>query len=215
MSLCPSAHLHLEWIKKNPSFVPDVPIRVGFNTYYDDMKDFWSWNSQVCPSAVPAMANRWILDDIRLFDTYQERLRAKKIELGISEKKLKYFCTLNFNHQTYTIQKCLDALNVILSYSWVLKCRAVFEFHRETGIHPHIHLMITTTVPNKSKVAEKLWAVKDIKKIILKKPFVDVKPAQAYHDKYILLDKEEKKMSYVAKDILWRRENSIPEFFEK
>lgn len=214
MSLHPSAHLHLEWIKKNPSFIPDIPLRSGFRTYLEDMQDFWNWNSQICPSGVSVMANRWLLDDMRLCDSYEQRLRAKKLELGYSDRKLMFFCTIGFNHQTYTIQKCISVINKILSFDWVLKCRAVFEFHRENGEHPHVHLMITTTI-TKSKVVEKLWATGGIKQIVLKKNFVDVKLALDAHHKYILLDKQEKKLPYVAKDILWRRENSIPEFFEK
>jgi len=220
MSLSPSAHLHLEWIKKHPSFVPDIPLRAQFKTYYDDMQDFWTWNSKICPGAVPMMANRWLLDDIRLMDTYEARLRAKKVELGISDRKLEFFCTIGFNHQTYTIAKCVDVINKILSFDWVLKCRAVFEYYRENGEHPHVHFLITTTL-TKSKVIEKIWATGGIKQIVLAnrgiKPstFIDVKPAERAHHKYIMLDKQEKKMSYVAKDIIWRRENSIPEFFEK
>lgn len=210
-----NAHLHLEWIKKNPSFIPDIPIRSGFKTYLEDMQNFWSWNSTIFPDAIPAMANRWLLDDMRLCDSYEQRLRAKKVELGYADRKLVFFCTLGFNHQTYTIEKCIGIINKILLFDWVLKCRAVFEFHRENGEHPHVHFLITTTVPHKSKVKEKLWATGGIKKLVLKKHFVDVKLALDNHYRYIMLDKTEKKMPYVAKDIIWRRQNSIPEFFEK
>lgn len=215
MALHPSAHLHLEWIKKNPNFVPDVPVRPEFKTYFDEMTNFWSWNMKICPDAVPMMANHWLKSDLRLVQSYETRLAEKKVELGLITNTLTWFCTLNYNHQTWTIEKCLKILNKILSYDWVFKCRAVFEYHREGGLHPHMHLLITTDVKYKKKVIEKLWAVKDIKKVISDVNFISVEPGQSHHDKYIMGDKKQDKLSYVAEDRLWREANNIPHLFQK
>jgi len=216
MALSPSAHLHLEWIKKHPGFVPDIPLRPNFKTYYDDMQDFWTWNTKICPGAVPMMADRWLLDDVRLSQTYDERLRQKCKDLGIVVKKHDWFATLNFPDTPNLIPKIKDLITKILSFDWVLKCRAVFEYHGSKSTHPHVHLLITTEL-TKSKVIEKLWAAKGIKTLMNnKKNFIQVEdkilPA---HYTYIKLEKELDKMPFVAKDIVWRRQNSIPEFYEK
>lgn len=219
MALPPSAHLHLEWIKKHPGFVPDIPLRPNFKTYFDDMQDFWTWNTKICPGAVPMMADRWLLDDVRLSQSYDERLRQKCKDLGIAVKQHVWFATLNFpdsENISVLIPKIKDVVSKILSFDWVTKCRAVFEYHGSKGTHPHVHLLITTPF-TKSKVVEKLWATGGIKVLMnQKKNFVQVqKETLPSHHKYILLDKEENKMPLVAKDIVWRRQNSIPEFYEK
>jgi len=99
MALHPSAHLHLEWIKKHPGFVPDIPIQPQFKTYYEDMQNFWIYNTKVCPDSVPMMANRWLADDIRLQQSYEARLRDKCKELGVALKKHDWFATLNFKDE--------------------------------------------------------------------------------------------------------------------
>lgn len=215
MSVNPSCHLHLEWIKKNPSFVPELPLYPSCKTYFEDMVFFYKSCAETStPENMTMLGNRWLADDIRLMQSYEQRLRDKKKELHLSDKKNVFFCTIGFNHQTFTIEKCVNVINAILSFQWVLSCRAVFEFYRENGEHPHVHFLITTDI-FKSKVVEKLWATKGIKSIVLKKTFIDVKQALDVHHKYIMLEKQEKKMPYVAKDIIWRQANNIPEFFQK
>jgi len=158
MALHPSAHLHLEWIKKHPGFVPDIPIQPQFKTYYEDMQNFWIYNTKVCPDSVPMMANRWLADDIRLQQSYEARLRDKCKELGVALKKHDWFATLNFKDEekmSVLIPKIKDLITKILSFDWVLKCRAVFEYHGSKGNHPHVHMLITTPF-TKSKVVDKL-----------------------------------------------------------
>lgn len=215
MALSPSAHLHLEWIKKHPGFVPDIPLRPNFRTYFDDMQDFWMWNTKICPGAVPMMADRWLLDDVRLLQSYDERLRQKCKDLGIVEKKHVWFATLNFPDDPLLIPKIKDVIERLLGLEWVLKCRAVFEYHGSKGNHLHVHILITTEY-TRSRVIDSLWAIGGIKKIMGKKNFVDVSTKTVpCHHKYILLEKEEDKMPNVAKDIIWRLKNKIPEFYEK
>lgn len=217
-SFCSTAHLHLEWIKKHPSFIPESRTS-GFEskTYLEEMMSHYlCWhNPEFFPqSSLQMMCDSFFSADLRLFESYEERLSTKKIEYNISNKKFSYFCTVGFNHQTWTIEKCVNVINTILSFPWVMSCRAVFEYHRENGLHPHCHFLITTDIV-KSKVVEKLWAAKGIKAVVLKKSFIDVKPAIDNHKKYILLDKQPTKMSYVVEDRIWRKANNIPEFFEK
>lgn len=62
---------------------------------------------------------------------------------------------------------------------------------------------------------EKIWAAKGIKKVCLKKSFIDYKIAADYHSDYVNGIKVKEKMKYVEKDIHWRLINNIPEVFEK
>lgn len=216
MSLSPTATLHLQWIKKHPLFVCDWCFIAHNQTYYEVVNLMYLSMCEHTDNMVNVekCINRFFHDDLLLFDSYENALALKKVEYNIGSKQLAYFCTIGFNHQTYTISSCVDVINTILTFPWVLSCRAIFEFHRENGEHPHCHFLINTDI-QKSKVVEKIWATKGIKKICLKKSFIDVKLALPVHSKYIMLEKQESKMAYVAKDIIWRKNNAIPEFFEK
>lgn len=160
---------------------------------------------------------------------YQQLVRDMKIKLNsksvldsmyvslskdVKQTINRFFVTIGFNHQTWSINKCLELIQVILSFDWLITARIVFELHRENGEHPHIHMLIETTQP-KSKVVEKLWAAKGIKKIVLKKTFIDVKVALVSHDDYIAGIKQESKMKYVEMDRQWRLENDIEPYYEK
>lgn len=210
MLLYMSIHLHLQWIKKHPLFIPDWCILDHTESYFNVMTLIYKES----PTMPQICIDRFFRDDLRVFDEYENAMNLIKTSYNIGAKSLSYFCTIGFNHQTYTIEKCVDVINTILTFPWVLSCRAVFEFHRENGEHPHCHFLISTEI-QKSKVLEKIWATKGIKKVCLKKSFIDVKVALPAHAKYIMLDKQQSKMAYVAKDIIWRKKNAIPEFFEK
>jgi len=210
--LSPTSLLHLEWIKKHPLFVPYGSVHE--KTYFEDMMVVYKSLALFQPNSVEFLADDFFKVDLKQFESYEERLATKKIQYDIAVKHIDYFCTIGFNHQTWSVDKCVTVINTILSFPWVEKCRAVFEYHRENGEHPHCHLLITCQI-QKSKVVEKLWATKGIKKVCLKKTFIDVKPAIPAHYKYILLDKQESKLNYVKLDRSWRLFNQIPEYFEK
>jgi len=220
-----TAMLHLQWIKKHPTFVCNWCI-LGINeNYFDVMTSIYgSWgkidpvafrNTGIWDDSCNKCAIRFFNDDLRAMDAYENSVALIKAQLPSVPKFLSFFLTIGFNHQTYTIPKCVALIEKILTYDWILKCRAVFEFHRENGEHPHCHFLITTSLPNKSKFLEQIWAVKGIKTIVLKKTFIDVQPALPRHTPYIMLDKADTKKIYIAKDIIWRKTNNIPEFFEK
>lgn len=213
-----TATLHLQWIRTHPLFIPETPIPSHHKgTYFEFMQIVYD---NTPDKACDMLANIYFSDDLRFSDSYETRLAAAKLQYRIGEKILTHFTTIGFNHQTYTIPKCKAVIDKIISFPWVLKCRAVFEFHRENGTHPHVHLLITTDITG-SKVREKIWAAEGIKNIVLanngRKPstFIDTKPALPNHFNYVLLIKQESKMQYVAKDIVWRKANNIPEFYEK
>jgi len=126
------------------------------------------------------------------------------------------FVTIGFNHQTWNIASCVKVIETIVKRDYIKTIHAVFEYHRETGFHPHVHMLITPSEPLcRTKLIEKIWATAGIKKVCLKKSFVDYKLAADYHHKYINLEKKDSKMPYVAKDIEWRHQNGIPEFWKK
>lgn len=226
MALPPSAHLHLEWIKHNPSFVPEIPIRTEFKTYFDDMQNFWYFHvkMQTPIESITMMADHWLRADMKLLQSYETRILEVKRLNGIGVRNYYYFVTLNFSNQLWSIPKCLKVMNNVLKASWVLTCLGNFEYHVETGLHPHMHLLLSTPPllsPTKKSTTKNLvkflFKLSGMQSVLTAEHFIEVDsdPKIEEHRKYILGDKRESKLSYVAKDILWRRENSIPEFFEK
>lgn len=157
------------------------------------------------------LAEKQLRDDMARFSEAQ--LALVQVSLPQTEKP-DWFLTLGFNHQTWDVPKCKDIILRVLQLPFVKSASAVFELHRENGIHPHCHFYIEThsKIP-KSKIIEKVWAVAGIKKVILNKNFVDLKIAQPIHMKYIQGEKQEAKLKYVAMDKQWREENNIPHLF--
>jgi len=228
-----TAMLHLQWIKKHPTFVCNWCV-LGINeNYFDVMTSIYgSWgkvdyvncriDNTIWDDNHDKCAVRFFNDDLLCFNAYENSLALLTAKIITTPKVLSFFLTIGFNHQTYTIPKCVALIEKILTYDWILKCRAVFEFHRENGEHPHCHFLITTSLPNKSKFLEQMWAVGGIKQVVLAQgngkkcpTFIDAKPAEPRHIPYIMLDKADKKKQYIQKDIIWRKNNNIPEFFEK
>lgn len=194
-----SKQLKTGWLPRNAEDLSESYLEIMKFTY---SKDFVS----------QAYAERCYLDDIK-WTVECEKAKTQLLKSLIDSSK-RYFVTIGFNHQTWTIQRCITLIKRIMEFDWVEKYYAVFELHRENGLHPHVHMMIQTSL-TKSKLSEKLWAVRGIKDIVLKKPFIDVKPYESYRDKYLLGEKTESKMPYVIKDQQWRTENQIPHYFEK
>jgi len=206
-----TAVLHLQWIRTHPLFIPESKIPDGYNTYFEFMQMVYN---NTTDQSCDMLANIYFADDLRFSESYETRLAAAKTEYRIGDKLFHHFITIGFNHQTWSVAKCKAVIETIISFSWVLKCRAVFEYHRENGTHPHVHFVITTDI-SKSKVIEKIWRTGGMQKIVLKKSFIECKPALPVHYNYVMLIKQESKHQYIAKDIIWRKANNIPEFYEK
>jgi len=197
--------LHLNWIKSNKNFVPKNGNDLS-EPYYDIMRFTYQQ-----PNSSQNYAKICLIEDI------EWKKKSCKVlgELSIAtSSSTRHFVTIGFNHQTWSVASCVAVIKRIMALDWIDNATAVFELHRENGEHPHCHFLIDTKF-TKSKILEKLWAVKDIKKIVLQKSFIDYKVAQDYHVKYINGDKIENKMPYVEKDILWRQENNIEQLFKK
>lgn len=202
--------LHLQWILKRPNFLPQ-------GDHYDDYH-LVMWTLYQKPNVTQELAKTFFEYDrkcILVYDQLISELNKQDLK-EINSKSDKLFITIGFNHQTWTISDCVKVIENIIAFDWIKSCTAKFELFRENGEHPHCHFLIELThkIP-KSKVLEKLWATKGIKKVCLKKSFIDYKIAEAYHDDYVNGIKKESKMKYVALDQEWRLINNVPEVFQK
>lgn len=198
---------HLSWIKNNPQFVPQGYAQFSAYTYFEIMTELYA-NPRVKQNHAEMLYEAdqlWLEKCSQIKKTMFKRVKTKPTTC---------FVTIGFNHQTWSIQSCIDVINKIKSFDWVKSFQGCFELHRQNGEHPHCHMIIDTD-ETKSKVLEKIWATKGIKKIVLKKSFIDYKVCEDYHYKYIHGDKIESKILYVNKDNLWRVQNDIPHLFEK
>jgi len=203
--------LHLSWIRQNPQFVTKHHQTFASEPYYDLMATTYarSYCNQEC-------ARRFFAADMRWKKTADELIKNMTKEAHKDDPLAPIFVTIGFNHQTWDIPGCVKVIENIVQLGWVGSIHAVFELHRENGLHPHVHMLITPNVPiTKSKTIEKIWAAKGIKKVCLKKSFIDYKIAADYHHKYILGDKTEAKTQYVLADVEWRSKNGIPQYFKK
>lgn len=203
---------HLAWIAQNPKFLPYKFVIIGSQTYLDVMRELY--HGPLGRSMTEEIAHRLFRGDLLHQRETQAILTNVLAEID-KDVKNDFFITIGFNHQTWSISSCVKVIQTILEFDWILTCRAVFELHRENGEHPHVHLYIVSKIKHRSKILEKLWATKGIKKVVLRKSFIDCKKAELYHRKYIILDKTECKLPLIEKDKIWRENNSIPEFFVK
>jgi len=199
---------HLSWVNSHPTFMPQGTHMCGQD--YSDSLNFlyYQTGSELVNQE---FARRLFKSDI----DYHQSLSVIISSLSESITAPRFFVTIGFNHQTWNVRSCVKVIENILTFDWIVSCRAVFELHRENGEHPHCHFLIETVKMYKSKILEKIWATKGIKSVCLKKSFIDCKCAEVYHDDYINLVKVESKMKFVTMDTKWRSENNIPEHFIK
>lgn len=199
---------HLSWVTSHPNFMPQGTHMCG-QDYSDSLNFLYYQTGSVFVNQ--EFARRLFKSDI----DYHQSLSVIISSLSESINAPKFFITIGFNHQTWNVRSCVKVIENILTFDWIISCRAVFELHRENGEHPHCHFLMETEKMFKSKILEKIWATKGIKSVCLKKSFIDCKPAERYHDDYINLIKQESKMKFVTMDTKWRSENNIPEHFIK
>jgi len=202
--------LHLAFLKSNSQFTPKYS--------YDYTEPYFNIISELYrnPRVTNSHAQMLYDGDMLWQKTCKQAIKSDIRNAHKADPIAPVFVTIGFNHQTWSIPSCVKVIETIKSRPWIKTIRAVFEIHRDNGMHPHVHMLIQPSEPiTKSKMLEKIWAIAGIKDIVLKKTFIDYKVAADYHHKYIMLDKTEDKMEYVHKDIDWRLENDIPEYWEK
>lgn len=210
--------MHLKWITDNPRFIPYGGVNAEIApTYLKYMQWFYFENDMVTSDSERNEHGYYFLKS----DISHERSTELALKRYLKDTNVmvpsSHFVTLNFDHATWSIPACIDVLNIIIGFEWVIYLRAVFELHRENGkIHPHMHLIIVTADKMaKSTLIFKLWAVGGIKKVMHGKNFIDCMPLEDRHHKYVLGIKDDKKMPFVKKDVVWRERNNIPDLFLK
>lgn len=202
---------HLAWINRTPSFVPKNAADFNGNSYFSVMSELYKVQSKF--PGLQKYAKMTYEEDVLWSDEcikIHECVLKSKYDLKKTEP-FKYFMTIGFNHQTWTIPKCVKAINNIIDLEWVIRVKANFELYRENGEHPHCHFYFTS-FRTKKDILERLSRPKYITDVVLSKNFIDIKPAALYHLDYIMLDKTSSKLSYVAKDKEWREKNDIADF---
>ena len=218
----PSAALHLQWIKKHPSFIPawEWSACGTESNYFESVQQMYMTFHWTLPDT-DVSARKLIIEkgwlqffvaDLRTHQAYEEKLLAVMTQNQIATKSYSYFATINFDVKLSTVPKVLALIEVLHSFKWLQTSTLIFENYGSTGAHHHIHMLITTPAHKdyvRSKIVEKMFAAKNLKKICTSKNFIDVKIAIPYHTKYIKYEKEESKMANCAKDRQWRDENKI------
>jgi hypothetical protein len=201
---------HLTWLKSAEArtFVPKYPHDYQETSYYDIMKYIYAK-----PACSQQLAEQMFLADKLHFKSTLAVIKNinKIVEKSQPTPSQFHFVTIGFNHQEFTIDACHIAIQKILKMDWVKSAKANLEYHRENGTHPHVHFIIETPYL-KGKIVDSIFKPKYMKKLVLKKNFIDVKTAQECHYKYINLEKQESKMSYVKQDQEWRQKNKIPDY---
>lgn len=202
---------HLAWISEQTKrgFIPKEYGDWKYNIPYLEMMRF-TYSQPNCTQ----QNAEWFYEADKLWFSEKTKISRdmdKKIQKLIPTPNGCWFITIGFNHQTWTVDKCVKAIQKIINMDWVIRCKANFELFRDNGEHPHCHFYIETR-ECKSKILDKLWRPNYIKEIVLKRNFIDIKEAGDQHQKYINLEKVDEKMECVKKDKEWRLSNNIPDF---
>jgi len=154
----------------------------------------------------------------------KEQEMANKI-LGVAPvtEMKSWFITIGFVKDVFTVGKGVKCVERFLTYDWVSKCKIVMEFYTEHGWRPHIMMRLETPSHIGKKKACASVLVETIFKssgfrvckILEAKNHIEVKPFQPYHEKYLSLDKQDGKLEYLIKDDEFRKNEGVPEFWEK
>jgi len=200
---------YIRWVLEHPSFKKDE-FSIPYVDIVRTMVD--------CPVITEEYIKRSFMLDIRQFKKVDiDALAIKKLEKeamsGIDIESFA-FVTIGYNEQTITPHKMKEIEQRLRQQSHWISVESVHEKHRENGIHHHTHFLIKWKgYLCKAKIIQYIYQIKDIKKVVLAKSFIDVKMQDdiSYADrlKYIQGDKTASKMQYVRQDIEWRQLNNL------
>lgn len=205
---------HLQWIKNHPNFIPSDGNVVD-NTASGGGRVISHFDTMSLVYQNPnthQLAHSWFRDDVRLHNVIILRTHQYEADF-LKDSPRCYFATIGFMDSS-DIKTLHNIVKTILSFDWLTKCLAVLEFNTEKGLHPHLHIYLHCNLP-KSKVIEKLFATKGLKKVCSGKNFIDCKVALPSHKQYVQGVKQDSKEEYVKADRRLRREYGIPDLFEK
>jgi len=194
---------HLQWIRNHPRFTG----RDTYNYPYIEIME----QTYKHPSITDELAMLFFQSDIKWYDECNTLIMNIVSKSKAPPLPDSLFITIGFNHQTWSPQKCHAAIENLLTLTFIKSCIGVFELHRENGVHPHVHLLITTDKKYpKSKIIDKIYLAKSIKDLVVGKQFIDYKIAEPYHQQYIGGNKQESKLQYVNQDNLYKEAQGIP-----
>lgn len=208
------AQAHLQWIKNHPNFIPDGGLVVD-NTrtgggrsisHFETMSLFYSDPNRLC------LAERFFRDDVRLHNVIVLRTHQYQAEF-LKDAPRCFFVTIGFA-DTSDVETLHKIVKTIIAFEWVINVLAVLEFNTSKGIHPHLHMYLHCNLPE-SKVIEKLFATKGLKKVCTGKNFIDCSQGLPSHKQYVQGVKQDSKEEYVKADRQYRRRYNIPDLFEK
>lgn len=207
---CDYKNLHIQFLVDHPKFI-DKNGDYSHTDYIEIMR--YTYKNQ---NITNELAYLFMTTDVRWYvDSHIEIQEIiKKVKAPPLPDLL--FITINFNHQTFTVQTAHKAIENLLTLTWIQTCTAVLELHRENGEHPHVHLLIKTDQHyTKSRIIDKIYGAKKMKELVNGKNFIDYKTAEPYHYKYIAGDKVAEKMPYVEKDNIWKIMQGVPYNYTK
>lgn len=204
---------HKKWVADHPSF------RFGeFQTEYRNVVAEMYYSLLRLPSAnlTQRTAHYMYGQDLLHYNHLIEVNKSLMEGLG-TQQKVKYFVTIGFNHQTFSLDLFKSWMKVFDKYSWVISYIGKFELFRENGEHPHIHIILETDLRHKGKIIDKLHTSLTSRKhnLIVGKNNIDVKICEDRHYKYIQGIKTDNKVKYTLLDEVYRQDNDIPEFYER
>ncbi len=202
--------IHLEWIKANKGFRPQRGVMSMYGSYLEEMTDMYNETIKQNRTAY-----------VYLRDDYNWKKSSRSINDEVAlmfgdkpaDTNPKFFITFNFSEDLFNSEKVLKDLAKFMSKDWIKSLAGAFEYHTETGGHPHL-MMVISVDKYKNKMLDKMKEsilakyCKDLAKI-------DVKRWQPFHDDYVAFDKDPKKKEYLEKDVLWRIEQNLPHSIKK
>lgn len=214
---------HLAWIKSHPAYAGfDFPSHLSYyelqRVTYDNLLRSYEQRPAIYTRFLPQdIAKEMFMKDLQKHKAHTVIAADLAKELGLVKLDNEHlFITIGFNHQTFTVPLFKKWIEKFVQLKWVSMLKAKFELYRENGEHPHIHMIIKTDkIQSKSQTIQKIWKSSGIKTIVLNSCFIDYKICEPYHFQYIDGNKQQSKLQYVEKDIEFRKNNNIPEFYTK
>jgi len=216
--------LHFDWILKNNRYA--IANAGVHSDYYDIMSSVYkdmAVDKKCCCDKISYphsqrnhTAFKMLLTDMRLSKKSVDNLQIlEKVAMEDQGSTNIYFITIGFNHQTFTVKAAMMAINAVFRKSFVDSAEGVFEFYRTNGEHPHIHIIMEVPKMRPGILVTKIFQTAGMSKVVLSRNFIDVKPCEEYHYKYLEGNKIEEKMECCEKDKLWREQNQIPHKIKK
>lgn len=214
---------HLAWIKSHPAYAGfDFPSHLSYyelqRVTYDNLLRSYEQRPEIYTRYLPQdIAKEMFMKDLQKHKAHTIIAADLAKELGLVKTNNDYlFITIGFNHQTFNVPLFKKWIEKFIQLSWIDTFKGKFELYRENGEHPHIHMIIKTDkIYSKSQLIQKIWKSSKIKEIVLKESFIDYKICEPRHFQYIDGNKTDSKLPFVQKDIEFRKNNNIPEFYTK